>query len=119
MLETLEEEALSEFDATDVEVKGRTNNGNPVLAQSCATHSGQMKVFQSPHRFKVVCAGDAGENPGCRSPLLFVRRQRKKAKGLVCRSYLPDGSPDFVDDLQEVLPRKWVRKKNDTTIQSC
>ncbi|EOB2566939.1 terminase, partial [Shigella sonnei] len=20
-------------------------------------HSGQMKVFQSPHRFKVVCAG--------------------------------------------------------------
>ena len=58
-------------------------------------HSGQMKVFQSPHRFKVVCAG-LGKIPVVDLHYYSCGGKGKKAKGLVCRSYLPDGSPDFV-----------------------
>lgn len=60
-------------------------------------HSGQMKVFQSPHRFKVVCAGRRwGKSRLSISTIIRAAAKEKKAKGLVCRSYLPDGSPDFV-----------------------
>lgn len=59
-------------------------------------HSGQMKVFQSPHRFKVVCAGRRWGKSRLSISTIIRAAARKKAKSLVCRSYLPDGSPDFV-----------------------
>lgn len=59
-------------------------------------HSGQMKVFQSPHRFKVVCAGRRWGKSRLSISTIIRAAAKEKAKGLVCRSYLPDGSPDFV-----------------------
>lgn len=59
-------------------------------------HSGQMKVFQSPHRFKVVCAGRRWGKSRLSISTIIRAAAKEKAKSLVCRSYLPDGSPDFV-----------------------
>ncbi|HHM1656649.1 TPA: phage terminase large subunit, partial [Klebsiella pneumoniae] len=80
-------------------------------------HSGQMQVFQSPHRFKVVCAGRRwGKSRLSISTIIrAAAKERKQRVWYVAPTYQM-ARQILWDDLQEVLPRKWIRKKNDTTM---
>ena len=80
-------------------------------------HSGQMKVFQSPHRFKVVCAGRRwGKSRLSISTIIRAAAKEKKQRVWYVAPTYQMARQILWDDLQEVLPRKWVRKKNDTTM---
>ena len=80
-------------------------------------HSGQMQVFQSPHRFKVVCAGRRwGKSRLSISTIIRAAAKEKKQRVWYVAPTYQMARQILWDDLQEVLPRKWVRKKNDTTM---
>lgn len=80
-------------------------------------HSGQMTVFQSPHRFKVVCAGRRwGKSRLSISTIIRAAAKEKKQRVWYVAPTYQMARQILWDDLQEVLPRKWVRKKNDTTM---
>lgn len=59
-------------------------------------HSGQMQVFQSPHRFKVVCAGRRWGKSRLSISTIIRAAAKEEATCLVRRTDVPDGSPDLV-----------------------
>ncbi|PHM52410.1 terminase [Xenorhabdus hominickii] len=90
------------------------NNSGLKLVQ---LHEGQMKVFKSPHRFKVVCAGRRwGKSRLSISKLLRAAIKAPKQRVWYIAPTYQMARQILWDDLQELIPRKWVRKKNDTTM---
>lgn len=80
-------------------------------------HSGQMKVFKSPHRFKVVCAGRRwGKSRLSISKIIKAAAADRKQRVWYVAPTYQMARQILWDDLQEVLPRKWIAKKNDTTM---
>lgn len=80
-------------------------------------HAGQMKVFSSPHRFKVVCAGRRW-GKSMLSISMIIRaaaKERKQRVWYVAPTYQM-ARQILWDALIEAVPRKWVKKKNDTTM---
>ncbi|MGA6684752.1 terminase, partial [Escherichia coli] len=70
-------------------------------------HSGQMKVFQSPHRFKVVCAGRRwGKSRLSISTIIRAAAKEKKQRVWYVAPTYQMARQILWDDLQEVLPRK-------------
>ncbi len=57
-------------------------------------HSGQMQVFQSPHRFKVVCAGRRWGKSRLSISTIIRAAAKEKTTSLVRRADLPNGAPD-------------------------
>lgn len=80
-------------------------------------HKGQMEVFRSPHRFKVVCAGRRWGKSRVSIALLLKAaiRAPKQRVWYIAPTYQM-ARQILWDDLQEELPRRWIKKKNDTTM---
>ncbi|PHM69480.1 phage terminase large subunit [Xenorhabdus sp. KJ12.1] len=90
------------------------SNGGLQLVQ---LHKGQMSVFKSPHRFKVVCAGRRwGKSRLSISKLMKEAIKSPKQRVWYIAPTYQMARQILWDDLQELIPRKWVKKKNDTTM---
>ncbi|MCJ8600998.1 phage terminase large subunit [Klebsiella pneumoniae] len=89
------------------------------LASHCLIqlHKGQMEVFRAPHRFKVVCAGRRWGKSRVSIALLLKAaiRASKQRVWYIAPTYQM-ARQILWDDLQEALPRRWIKKKNDTTM---
>ena len=71
-----------------------------------------MKVFQSPHRFKVVCAGRRwGKIPVVDLHYYSCGGKGKKQRVWYVAPTYQMARQILWDDLQEVLPRKWLGKR--------
>ena len=95
----------------DVDDEGR-NNGYSIILSLVQLHSGQMKVFKSPHRFKVVCAGRRwGKSRLSISKIIKAAAADRKQRVWYVAPTYQMARQILWDDLQEVLPRKWIAKR--------
>jgi hypothetical protein len=76
-----------------------------------------MKVFKAPHRFKVVCAGRRWGKSMLSISMIMraAAKDRKQRVWYIAPSYQM-ARQILWDALNEAIPRKWIMKKNDTTM---
>lgn len=79
-------------------------------------HPGQMRVFRSKARFKVVVSGRRwGKTTLSKTVIIKMAQQKKRRIWYVAPSYRMAKGIMWTD-LIEAIPRKWIRKINETTM---
>lgn len=79
-------------------------------------HPGQMKVFRSKARFKVVVSGRRwGKTTLSKTVIIKMAQVKKRRIWYVAPSYRMAKGIMWTD-LIEAIPRKWIRKINETTM---
>lgn len=79
-------------------------------------HPGQMTVYRSPSRFKVVVAGRRwGKTQLAKTAIIRMARKANRTVWYVAPTY---GMAKQImwDDLLEAIPKRWIRKINETTL---
>lgn len=85
-------------------------------ALSIRLHPGQMKVFKSKARFKVVVSGRRwGKTSLSKAVIIKMAQVKKRRIWYVAPSYRMAKGIMWTD-LIEAIPRKWIRKINETTM---
>lgn len=85
-------------------------------AHLISLHPGQMRVYRSRARFKVVVSGRRwGKTTLSKTVIIRMAQVRKRRIWYVAPSYrMAKGI--MWSDLIEAIPRKWIRKINETTM---
>lgn len=79
-------------------------------------HPGQMTVYKSPARFKVVVAGRRwGKTQLAKTAIIKMARKSNRKIWYVAPTY---GMAKQImwDDLLDAIPKKWIRKVNETAL---
>lgn len=79
-------------------------------------HPGQMKVFQSRARFKVVVAGRRWGKTQLAKTAIIKRARVKKAKIWYIAPTYRMAKQIMWDELMEAIPAKWIKRVNETTM---
>lgn len=79
-------------------------------------HSGQMEVFSSKARFKVVVAGRRwGKTQLAKTAMIKMARYPRRKVWYVAPTYRM-AKTIMWDELLESVPKKWIKKINETTL---
>lgn len=87
------------------------------IVQDVKLHAAQLTVFRDHHRFKVVTAGRRwGKSALARTMCIVKAASRKRAKVWYVAPSYQMAKNIMWDDLKEAVPRKWVKKVNETDL---
>lgn len=91
----------------------KTRTTNRILS----LHPKQMEVYKSPHRFRVVVTGRRWGKTALSRVLMITRAAMKKKQKVwyVAPSYRMAKQIMWLD-LQDAIPRTWIKKINETTL---
>lgn len=88
----------------------------PKTREDLSLHPGQMQVYMSKARFKVVVAGRRWGKTACaRTLIIQMSKIRKRKIWYVAPTYRM-AKQIMWRDLLDTLPRSWIRKVNETTM---
>lgn len=88
----------------------------PQFSHKLHLHPGQMEVFRSPHRFKVVVAGRRwGKSVLSRTEMIRRAKQGKQKIWYIAPTYRM-AKQIMWDELVTSIPAHWIRKKNETSM---
>lgn len=79
-------------------------------------HRKQMEVYRSPARFRVVVAGRRWGKTALSRVLIITRAKKPRQKIWYVAPTYRMAKQIMWHDLQDAIPKKWIRKINETTL---
>ena len=80
-------------------------------------HSKQMEVYKAPHRFKTVVAGRRWGKTKLAIQEMIKGSQKGKGKVWYVAPTYSMAKQIVWDDLRGIIPRRWIRKVNETSMR--